>query len=343
MNNYPKVAILSPITHNLPPTGYGPWELVVYNLEEELVKLGVDVTVFSVESAQIAAKKEYIFTEPLGETDPDYNTAALNIHAINFLKKAKNFDVLHMHLNILPVLYSELIDTPSVTTLHGAASEKKNALYYQYLKDKNYISISYAERKYMPSLNYIDNIYHGLDFAKYTFTETKGDYLFFSGRIIKEKGILNAIELSQKTGIPLKIAGLITDQKFFDEQVKPHLNSKIEFLGNLPIEKLSQVIANALATVFLIEWDEPFGLSIIDSLASGVPVIGTPRGSLPELINDPSLGIIVNSTDEAADKINQIKHIDKTECYTIAKERFSREIMAKKYLENYIKLEAKTT
>ncbi len=341
---YPKVALLAPITHNMPPVAYGPWELVVYNLQEELVKLGVDVTVFTTADANISANKRSFLDHPTGEDDKDYTTAALTIHAIKVLKEAKNYDIIHTHLNIHPVLYSELIDTPVVATLHGAAIEKKNALYYQFLKNKNFISISNAERNFMPDLNYIDTVYNGVDFNKYTFTERVGDYLLFNGRICHEKGIENAIELSKKTGIPLKIAGYITDQQFFDTQVKPHIDgTNIEYLGNLPQDQLSQAIANSLATVGLINWDEPFGLFIADSLASGVPVIGNKRGSIPELINDPNLGILVNSLDEAANRIEEIRTINKSECRELARQRFSREIMAKRYLENYIKLRLKST
>src|SRR6266498_2556152 len=250
---YPKVALLAPITHNMPPVAYGPWELVVYNLQEELVKLGVDVTVFTTADANISANKRSFLDHPTGEDDKDYTTAALTIHAIKVLKEAKNYDIIHTHLNIHPVLYSELIDTPVVATLHGAAIEKKNALYYQFLKNKNFISISNAERNFMPDLNYIDTVYNGVDFNKYTFTERVGDYLLFNGRICHE------------------------------------------------------------------------------------------RGSIPELINDPNLGILVNSLDEAANRIEEIRTINKSECRELARQRFSREIMAKRYLENYIKLRLKST
>jgi glycosyltransferase involved in cell wall biosynthesis len=143
---YPKVALLAPITHTMPPVTYGPWELVVYNLQEELVKLGVDVTVFTTGDANISANQRSFFDHPTGEDDQDYTTAALTIHTIKALKEAKNYDIIHTHLNIQPVLYSELIDTPVVATLHGAAIEKNNALYYQFLK-KNILAVRWIETR----------------------------------------------------------------------------------------------------------------------------------------------------------------------------------------------------
>jgi glycosyltransferase involved in cell wall biosynthesis len=339
MSKLPKIGILSPITHNLPPGSYGPWEQVVYNLQEELVKLGVDVTVFATKKANIAAKVEYLFEEPTGDKDGDEKTAVALLHTVNFLKQANKFDVLHLHHNIAPVLLTELTTTPSVTTLHGCGVEKNYDLYYDHLKTHNFISISNFERTFRPDLNYIDTVFNGVDTTLYDFRQQPGEYLLFSGRVVHDKGVHNAIALSQKAGLPLKIAGPITDQKYFDEQVKPYIDNKqIEYLGNLDQKTLSQVITHAIAGIFLIEWDEPFGLSIVDSLVSGVPVICNRRGAQPELINSPELGILVNSLDEAVDKISELQKISRADCKNVAQSRFSRATMAKKYLDNYIKL-----
>lgn len=338
MTKYPKVAILSPITHNLPPDGYGPWERVVYNLEEALVELGVDVTVFATKQATISAKLEYSFDEPTGDKSADDKTAVALLHTVNMLKTAKEFDVLHLHHNIPPVLLTELVDTPSVTTLHGCGIETSYDCYYDHVKDHNFISLSNFERNFRPNLNYIDTVFNGVDTTKYAFRAEQGSYLLFSGRVVHDKGIHNAIQLSQLSGMPLKIAGPITDQKFFDHQVKPHLSSQIEYLGNLPQDQLAQVIIHALACVFLIEWDEPFGLSIVDSLVSGVPAIANARGAQPELISSPELGIIVNSVEEAAAQIDAVRTLDRAACKGRAVQTFSRQTMAKKYLENYLKI-----
>jgi len=339
MPNYPKVGILCPIEFNLPPDKYGPWELVCYNLAEALVQLGVDVTVYATKKAQTVARVEYIWDQPI-ENMPYANRSALTtIHIIDALKKAKSVDIIHNSLNIHPVLYADLIDKPMITTLHGAACEQFNHDYYEYLKDRNFISISNTERDFYPSLNYLDTVYNGVDFNQYGLKSGKNSYLFFSGRLVKEKGILTAIEISQKTNIPLIIAGVVTDQQFFDQFVLPHVDNKlIKCLGHLQAAKLYELLRDALALVALVEWNEPFGLSILDALATGVPVIGSAMGSLPELIYDQQMGMIVNNVDEAVARMGEMYTKDPTVCREGARAKFSREAMAQRYLENYLKV-----
>ena len=217
MNKNLKVALLAPITHNIPPVGYGPWELVVSNLAEGLVKVHVDVTLFATKQAQTSAKLEYCIEEPLIDIDKRQHKTLTQKHISYALSKSKRFDIIHNHFNIHPVLLAHTISTPMITTLHGSASEKINTPFYDQCNNENFISISYSERNFMPHLNYIGNVYNGVDFTKYKVRKSgMGNYFVFSGRIVKEKGILSAIELSHKTKIPLKIAGIITNQEFFD-------------------------------------------------------------------------------------------------------------------------------
>jgi glycosyltransferase involved in cell wall biosynthesis len=334
-----KVALLAPITHNIPPVGYGPWELVVYNLAEELVKLGVDVTVFATHEAKTSAKLDFILEKTTGELDKAAQQSYIDKHINYCLGKAGSFDIIHNNLNIHPVMQAKYLPIPMVTTLHGAAMEKMNAKYYVGLEKENFVSISYAERAYKPELNYIDNVYNGVDFSKYKIREGQGKYFVFSGRVVKEKGILSSIELAQKSGIPLKVAGIITDQEFYDREVKPHVDEKlISFVGNLDYSKLASLLQEALATVCMCEWAEPFGLSALDSLASGVPVIATSKGAFPELVYDKRMGLISDSVDEVISKLDDIKNIDSQTCRDLAEQKFSRSIMAKKYLEVYERL-----
>jgi glycosyltransferase involved in cell wall biosynthesis len=337
-----KVALLAPITHTIPPVGYGPWELIVYNLAESLIKLNVDVTLFATKKTETSAKLEYIVKKPLSEVNQKLHEELTKKHIKYALEKSKNFDIIHNHLNIHPVLLAHTTSTPMVTTLHGSASEHDNAIYYEQCKNENFISISHAERGFMTGLNYIGNVYNGVDFTKYTVKKNPGRYIVFSGRIVKEKGILSAIQFSKQTKIPLKIAGIITDQQFFDREVKPYIdNSLITFLGNLQCSELISLLQDALATVCFVEWDEPFGLSALDSLACGVPVIATRRGAFPELIYNKDMGIIVKNVDEAIERLDEVKKIDSSICSDLARKKFSSEIMAKGYLENYRNLLSK--
>ncbi len=338
MNKYPKVGILCPIAHDFPPQSYGPWELVTYNLSEVLVRMGVDVTIYAAKTARTSAKLEYIIEESLEHQNISDQSALTSIHIMHALKKSRNVDIIHNNLNIHPVLYAELIKTPIITTLHGAASEENNHEYYQLLKDKNYLSLSYAERKFYPTLNYVDNVYNGVDFDRYTEKNNKNLYLVFSGRIVKEKGILSAIKIAKKTKIPLKIAGIITDKKFYEDYVQPDVDGiLIQYVGALDYFHLSSLLTDALALVLMAEWNDPCPLSLIDAIASGVPVIGSVMGSLPELIYDKNLGIIVRDVDEACERIGELYLIPSSKCRQLARDRFSREKMAARYLDNYIR------
>jgi glycosyltransferase involved in cell wall biosynthesis len=340
LNKKLKIALLAPITHEIPPIGYGPWELVVYNLAESLVKLNVDVTLFATKQTQTAAKLDYCTDKPLIEVDQKLHQSLTNKHISYTLSKSANFDMIHNHLNIHPVLHAKKLSIPMITTLHGSASEKSNEIYYMQCKQENFVSISFAERNFMPHINYVGNVYNGVDFTKYKVRKNnEGKYFVFSGRIVKEKGILSAIELSRRTKIPLKIAGIITDQIFFDEQIKPCIdNINISFLGNLNYDQIVLLLQHAIASLCLVEWDEPFGLSALDSLACGVPVIATKKGAFPELVYDDGMGILVGDVDEAIGRLGEIQKIDSAVCSKLAEKKFSRETMAQNYLNVYLKL-----
>jgi len=331
-----KVALLAPITHPMPPVGYGPWELVVYNLAESLIKMGVDVTVFATKDTKTSAKLDYIIEEPLIETDQKLHAELTHKHITYTLSKSGMFDIIHNHLNIHPVLLAKTISVPMVTTLHGSASEKLNSPLYVKCRNENFISISYAERLFMPQIHYVGNVYNGVDFTKYKTKKNTGTHVVFSGRIVKEKGILSALEFSKRTKIPLKIAGIITDQQFFDTQVKPYIDgSLVSFLGDLPYPKIVSLLQDAIATLCLVEWDEPFGLSALDSLACGVPVIATKRGAFPELIYEKNMGILVENVTEAINRLDEIRKVNSVTCSHLAQVKFSRETMTKGYLKEY--------
>lgn len=336
----PRVGILAPISHNIPPNGYGSWELVVYNLVEGLVGLGVDVTLYATEAARVSSVVHASFSQPFSSAEDEQTRRTRElIHIVQGLKDLQSCDIIHNHLNIHPVLFAELIDTPVVTTLHGAACETHNHPYYEQVKDRPFISLSQAERAFFPGLNYVDTVPNGVDFSAYTPRTEVGSYLVFSGRVIEEKGVLSAIELAEKTNVPLRIAGPITDQTFFDAQVRPHIDNRhIHYEGELDHMQLNTLLRGALAVVFMPEWNEPFGLSAVDAFATGVPVIGNYDGAVPELVFHKDLGILAHTVKEAADRIDEIRKLDPSACRERARTKFSREAMAQRYLENYCKI-----
>ncbi len=343
MANCLKIAILAPITWRVPPRAYGPWERVVYNLTEGLVKMGHKVTLFASGDSETSAKLESIVKKPLGETSWPNPRAWEHLHIANVFEKANNFDIIHNHLNYLPLIYSNLTKTPVLTTLHGSAAFKETHLIFLKYKNSAFVSVSNFERSYLPELNYLSTVYNGVDFKAFPFSKKLENYLVYTGRLVKEKGILEAIRLSFKTKIPLYLAGIIQPsvegRKFFEKEIKPHIDGKnIKFLGNLSQKKVAQVISKALAYVFLIKESkkgEACPLSIIEALACGTPVIATRNGPLPEMIQSKVNGFLVNSLKEAVDKLRQVKKLDRRKIRFLARQKFSQEKMANGYLNCY--------
>lgn len=335
----PKVLLIPSIDHPIPPGSYGPWELVAYNLAEGLTKLGLEVTLYGTAQTKTNAHLKYFCNGPLDNLDEVDRNTAREMHILEAFKTANvgKYDLVHNLLGFAPLFYSNFISTPMVTTLHGSASEPDKRLLINYFKNKNYISISQAEKKYAPDLNYIGNVYHGVDFSLYTQkSKTPGEYFVFSGRITHEKGIMDAIAFAKQTGIPLKITGIITNQQYFREVVEPKLEEGfIEYVGNLDHQSLDNLMQKAIALLFFIQWDEPFGLSLLDALACGVPVIGYKRGSMSEVIFDSQMGVLVDNLDQAKEVLENYKNSDPAVIRELASKKFSVEAMSQGYLDIY--------
>lgn len=350
MANCLKIAMLAPITWRVPPRAYGPWERVVYNLTETLVKMGHKVTLFASGDSKSSAKLESIIKKPLGKISQPNPKVWEHLHIANVFEKANHFDIIHNHLNYLPLTYSKMVKTPVLTTLHGAVAHKETHPVFLQYKSSNFVSVSNFERSYLPQLNYLATIYNGINLKTFSLAKSHGNYLVYTGRLAEEKGVLKAIKLSLKTKIPLYLAGIIQPsvkgRKFFEKQVRPHIDGEnIKFLGNLSQKKVAQLVSKALAYVFLIKESkkgEACPLSVVETLACGTPVIATKNGPLPEMIEPGVAGFLVNSLKEAIAKLEQIKKLDRREIRILAKEKFSQEKMTKDYLECYERLIRKT-
>lgn len=330
------VLLISPIAHQLPPSNYGPWELVTYNLIQSLTKMGVKVTVYATKQSKINGELLFYWNNSLDKLEESDRSNAMKIHIAEAMLKAKDYDLVHNLVGFDPLFFSKQLPTPIVTTLHGTASERKNRILLDYFKQQKFISISFSERNFAPNLNYVGNVYHGVDFSNYTQKQNKGEYLVFNGRITREKGIEDSIEFAKHFGIPLKIAGVITDENYFESFVKPHLKSNlIEYIGNIDRTQMNELMQKAIALLFFIHWDEPFGLSLLDALACGVPVIGYKRGSLPEVIYDKQMGNLVNNLDEAKEVFLNLKFSSPLIIRQLTEEKFNTDKMGKEYLEIY--------
>lgn len=344
LNKDTKIGILAPITWSIPPKGYGPYERDVDLEVRGLIAAGYEnITLFATKEASYPGVKTVsVLDLPFGEKPVPGAHAWEVMHIANSIDYAnKNVDILHSHLNYYPIIMSRFLTVPLVTTLHsdGRDTEDETAVFLQN-PELNYISISNAVRSKMPELNFINTVYNGVDFDQFSLG-SGGEYLLYAGRIRSEKGIHHAIKLSQLTGIPLVLCGIIQPQcqEYFDKEVQPHVDGKmISFLGNKSPQEVHELMANALAYVALNEWDEPFGNSIAESMASGTPVIATPKGSHNELITDGVTGILVNSPEEATERINDIRLIDRDKCRKKAESLYSVPAITKQHLEAFAKV-----
>ncbi len=329
-----RIAVLSPVAWRTPPRHYGPWERVVSLLTEGLAARGIDVTLFATADSETGGKLHSIVPKPY-EEDKNLDAKVWEcLHISELFELANEFDLIHNHFDFLPLTYSSLVDTPVLTTIHGFSSEKILPVYRKYNGRTYYSSISYADRS--PELDYIGNVYHGIDFDNFTFREAEGTYLVFFGRIHPDKGAKEAIEIAAKTDMPLIFAGIIQDQLYFETEVKPHLDgSKYNYIGSVGPEARDRLLGEAYALLHPISFNEPFGLSIVECNACGTPVIAFDRGSMRELISDGVNGFIVNDVAEAVEAIGKIKTVSRKSCRDFVESRFSRDQMVENYLKIY--------
>ena len=328
-----KVAILSPIAWRTPPRHYGPWERVVSLLTEGLVKENIDVTLYATKDSVTKAKLRGICERPYEEDKSIDPKVWECLHISEIMEQADEFDIIHNNFDFLPLTYSGLIKTPMVTTIHGFSSPKILPVYKKYNKKTYYVSISDADRS--SELDYIRTVYHGIDINNFTLKEEEGKYLLFFGRIHHDKGAKEAIEIAKKAGMKLIIAGIIQDEKYYEEFVKPHLGDDIEYIGSVGPEKRDEILGNAYALLHPINFNEPFGLSVVESMACGTPVLAFNKGSMPELIQNGVNGFISESIDEMCEQIKDVKKISRKECRKTVVERFSQEKMVKEYIKVY--------
>ncbi|CAM4014979.1 glycosyltransferase family 4 protein [Smaragdicoccus niigatensis] len=326
-----KIAIIASVAHRLPPTNYGPWEQIASTLAEGFVARGHDVTLFATSDSTTSAKLSA--TVPTGYEESAGVDAKVSeaLHNAAVFERASDFDVIVNHFDFMPLTYSRLVATPMVTTIHGFSSEKIVPVYQAYNDIAHYVAISAANRH--ADLTYDATIHHGIEISQFSFVGTSGDYLLFFGRIHPEKGTHQAIEVAKRAGLPLVIAGIIQDEEYFREQVEPHIDGdNVRFVGAVGPAERNRLLGGARALLHLVGFAEPFGLSVVESLATGTPVIATPLGSMPELIRNGKTGFLVSDIDEAVLRVGQVETLDRKACRQDAVERFGADRMIDDYL-----------
>lgn len=332
-----KIAILSPIAWRTPPIKYGPWEQVASNIAEGLAERGVDVTLFATGNSVTKGKLAYISETAYAENTDIEPKVWECLHISNLMEQADDFDLIHNNFDFLPLTYSRLIKTPMVTTIHGFSSPEIIPVYKKYNADNFYVSISNSDRS--PELDYIATVYNGINTNDFTFNPLPKDYLLFFGRIHPEKGTYEAIQIAKKANRKLIISGLIQDEVYFENKVKPFINnSDIIFAGNSGAKKRDVLLGEAYALLHPIRFNEPFGLSVAEAMLCGTPVIAFNKGSMPELIENKKTGFLVDTVDQAVEAINSINSVSRDYCCERATIKFSRNKMIDGYLDVYEKV-----
>ncbi len=329
-----RIAMLAPIAWRVPPRHYGPWERVVWLLTEGLVDRGVDVTLFATADSQTRARLIAVCPRPY-EEDPSLDPKVWEcLHISEVFEHAEEFDLIHNHFDFLPLSYSGLVRTPVLTTIHGFSSERILPVYRKYNRRTYYVSISNADRH--PDLDYVATVYHGIDLESFTLRTEPGDYLLFFGRMHPDKGAREAIEVARRSGMPLKMAGIIQDRAYFEQEVAPFIDGQqIQYLGSVGPADRDRLLGGAYALLHLINFDEPFGLSVVEAMACGTPVVARPRGSMPEIIQDGETGVLVQTVEEVVAALPRLRQLDRAKIRAYVEGRFSRERMVDDYLRVY--------
>ena len=332
-----RVAVLSPVWFPVPPTGYGGIEWVVSLLADGLVDAGHEVTLFASGDSRTKAELAWVY-----EIAPsaDIGRAQVEVrHALSCFERAGDFDVISDHSGPPAAVIGGAVKTPTVHTVHGPLLGEPGEFYEQIARGAprtGLISISMNQRKPHPDLPWIANVPNALDFSFYPVQPRRGEYLLFLGRMNADKGAHRAVAVAMETGLPLKIAGKLrepAEEEYFKEFVEPHLRpGQIEYLGEVTHGEKVELLQNARATLFPIEWEEPFGLVMIESMACGTPVIATRWGAVPEVIEDGRSGIIVDDYREMGGALAAADALEPLDLRRAAEERFSRERMVGDYL-----------
>src|SRR5947207_5646712 len=329
-----RVAILAPISWRVPPRQYGPWEQFASLLTEGLVRRGVDVTLFATADSVTSAR--LVGTAPTGYSeDPALDAKAWeSLHISAVFERAEEFDLIHNSFDFLPLTYSGLVATPVLTTIHGFSSELIVPVFEKYNGRGYYVAISDADRH--EHLDYVATIHHGIDLDGFELRQTPGDYLLFFGRIHPDKGTVEAIDVAERVGMPLTIAGIVQDRGYFEQLVEPRLDGeRVSFIGPVGPDRRGDLLGGARALLHLVNFDEPFGFSVVEAMACGTPVIARRRGSMTEIVRDGENGFLVETPDEAVTAVRASAGLDRAAVRASVEQRFDANRMVDDYLALY--------
>ena len=327
-----RVAILGSIAWRTPPRHYGPWERVAGLLAEGLHERGVDVTLFATLDSETSAELDGVCPRGYAEDDELEGRVWEALHVAHALGRAGEFDIVHNHLDWLPLAFERFAGVPMVTTVHGFSG---SAIMPAYVRARSaLVSISFADRA--PGLDYVANVYHGVDISELPFEPVGGDALVSFGRIHPDKGTAEAIEIAAGSGRRLVICGIVQDDHYFRTEIEPHIDGdRVTYLGSVGSAQRAEVLAEAAALLHPIAFDEPFGLSVVEAMICGTPVVAYDRGSMSEIVDEGSTGFLVANAAQAVGAVEQAAALDRAACRQVAVRRFSAARMVDDYLRVY--------
>lgn len=342
-----KIAQIAPLWASVPPQEYGGAELIVHWLTEELVNLGHDVTLFASGDSRTNAKLQSVCQSNLmdmmqrGEAYLYEYYAAANV--VEALRQEQSFDVIHCHVGASMIPLSKLVTTPVVHTVHAGLDPIDEQWVLGRYPDVSIAAISHSQVQILPydrkKSGNITVIYHGCDFNAYEFAETSKNYLAFLGRMGPQKNPLGAIKIAREVGIPIKLAGEprnATEKSYFDEKVKPLIDGKnVIYLGSISHSQKVKFLKEASALLFPIQWDEHFGIVMIEAMACGTPVIACKRGSVAEVVDYGKTGFYAESVEDLVPLVSQAMALDRYIVRECAMQRFSVKRMVSDYLALY--------
>ena len=329
------MALLAPISWPTPPPGYGPWEQVAYNIAEGLRRRGLDVTLFATGDSGFAGRVASVVPVGVNE-DPTLSGDVYGaLHTGRLFERAADFDLIHNNFDWKPLTYALATPAPPmITTIHGFSAPPILAAYYAGAARSFYCSISDADRD--PGLDYLATTYNGIDPGAFTFVDRAGEYLLFLARFHPEKGAHLAIEIAKRAGVRLKMAGIPHDEAYFREQIEPHIDGDaVEFVGHVRGAQRDELLGGALALVHMTTRPERFGLTLIEAMACGTPVLGAAMGSVPEIVIDGRTGFVCATVDDAVARVPQLAGLARAACRNRVTTTFTTERMVDRYLDAY--------
>jgi glycosyltransferase involved in cell wall biosynthesis len=330
-----KIALLGPIAWRTPPVHYGPWELITSLLAEGLTERGVDVTLFATLDSVTKATLDGVAATGYEEDDGIDGRIWEALHVSHALERSGEFDLIHNHLDWLPLAFSAHCRAPMLTTVHGFSGPRILPAYRR--ARSHFVSISDSDRS--PDLDYLATVHHGVDLSALPFHADGGEDLILFGRIHPDKGTDIAIEIARRAGRRLVMCGIVQDRDYFTERVEPFIDGeRVVYLGSVGPEERGTILGSGAALLHPIRFAEPFGLSVVESMTCGTPVVAYRKGSMPEVIDEGVTGRLVDSVDEAVAAVGAIADIDRAGCSARARQRFSASRMVEEYLTIYRKI-----